>query len=45
MEKELTEAIQEVIDSLGNDGIIFLPEGVYSVVGLRIPSGIWIYGL
>ena len=45
MEKELTKAMQEIIDSLDGDGIIFLPEGVYSVIGLTIPLGIWVYGI
>lgn len=41
MTKELTKAIQEIIDSLDGDGIIFLPEGIYSVTGLVLPLGVW----
>ena len=45
MEKELTKVMQEIIDSLGGDGIVFLPDGVYSVVDLVLPLGVWIYGV
>ena len=45
MSKELTKGIQGIINSLGSDGIVFLPPGVYSVVGLIIPLGVWVYGI
>lgn len=43
MKEELTKAIQEIIDSLNGDGVIFLPLGLYSVIGLALPLGIYVY--
>ena len=45
MKKELTKAIQEIIDLLDGDGIIFLPAGVHSVIGLVLPLGVWVCDL
>ena len=45
MKEELTKAIQEIIDSLNGDGIIFLPLGLYSLIGLAPPLGVYIYAI
>ncbi len=42
---ELTESIQGIIDLLNGDGIIFLPIGVYSISGVDLPLGVYVYAI
>jgi len=44
MAKELTKAIQEIMDSLNGDGVILIPPGWY-FIDLKIPLGVYVYGI
>ena len=43
--KKLKRALQEIIDSLNGDGMIILPEAVFPIWGLKIPPGVYVYGI